>query len=402
MSGAALVCLRILSRIVMFSVVFNKSLNSLDFRGAFDACTCLMAQVALPVFLGACALGISACSEHAESAMEKPHLQVTNPLKKDTTVSRDYVCQIRAIQHIELRALERGYLENIHVDEGQSVKAGEVMFEIMPRLNQAEFKKAEAEAQFREIEYQNTERLTQTKITAPSELALSKAHLDKARAEMALAQVHLDFTQVKAPFDGIMGRFHVRKGSLVDEGELLTTLSDNHEMWVYFNVPEAEYIQYGKRADPANRMQVRLQMANNSLYKYPGVVTAVEADFNNETGNIAYRATFPNPDGLLRHGQTGRVIVDTVVSDAVLVPQKAVFEVLEKRFVLVAGDDGVVRSKEIKVSGQIPDIFLVKEGLDLNDKVLLEGQRKVNDGDVIVPVIEDPTKVLENLKVYAE
>ena len=347
-------------------------------------------------------LVFSGCSGRHEHEKDRARLPVVHPLRRDTTIVRDYVCQVRASQHIELKALERGYVEGIHVDEGQTLQAGQLMFEIMPRINQAELKKAEAEAQFREIEYQNTQRLTNTKITAPSELALAKANLDKAKAELSLAQVHLDFTQVKAPFNGIMGRFKVRKGSLVEEGEILTTLSDNHEMWVYFNVPEAEYLQYRRHALKDQKLQVRLQMADNSFYPLLGEVTAIEADFNNETGNIAFRATFSNPDRILRHGQTGKILVETTIKDALLLPQKTVFEALDKRFVIRMNNEGKVERHEVKVGAQLPDVVVISEGLSEGDSILLEGHGKIHEGDEIDPYVEDNQKVIDNLKVYAE
>lgn len=343
------------------------------------------------------------CAESSgEMVKEPPHLAVTNPLKEDANIVKDYVAQIRAIRHIELRALTRGYLDTVQVDEGQAVKTGQPMFTVMSQLYQAELAKAQAEKDSAEIEYLNTERLAKTKVVAPSELALAKAKLDKAKAALALDQVHLDFTTIKAPFDGIMGKLAVRRGSLVEDGDLLTTMSDNHEMWVYFNVPEAEYLALKRKGVQENQMEVRLVMADHSTYSHTGKITAVEADFNNETGNIAFRATFPNPDGLLRHGQTGKVLLDTTIKDALFVPQAAVFEILDKRFVLSVDDAGKVSSKEIKVSAQMPDVFIVAEGLTPQDKILLEGQRKVNDGDYIVPQFEEPKKVVQNLKVYAE
>ncbi|MBL7934232.1 MAG: efflux RND transporter periplasmic adaptor subunit, partial [Bacteroidia bacterium] len=251
------------------------------------------------------ALSHISCQHTETEKEEETTFLVTNPLKKDTLITRDYVCQIHAIQHIELRAMEKGFLENIFVDEGQSVKKGQQMFKIMPQIYNAELQKAQAETNFAEIEYQNTKQLSEKNVVSPNELALAKAKLDKAKAEQSLAQTHLQFTDIKAPFDGIMDHFQVRLGSLINEGDLLSTLSDNSEMWVYFNVPEAEYLNYKAHTTEENLLKVNLLMANNSLFEYPGVVTAIEADFNNETGNIAFRATFPNPKGLLRHGETG-------------------------------------------------------------------------------------------------
>lgn len=323
-------------------------------------------------------------------------------MRKDANIAGEYVGQIRAVHHIDLRAMAHGYLETIHVDEGQAVKEGDLMFELMPAVYQAKLGKAQAEAQFAEVEYQNTEKLAKTNVVASSELALAKAKLDKAKAELALDKVDLAFTQVKAPFDGIMGKFHARPGSLIESGELLTTLSDNRSMWVYFNVPEAEYLKHKREGMDKDRMQVKLVMADGSVYSHPGKVTAIEADFNNETGTIAYRATFPNPEGLLRHGQTGKVLVDETIKNALLVPQSAVFDILDKRFVFALDGQNKVVSKEIKISAHMPDLFVVSGGIEDSDKILLEGQRKVSDGDIIVPQFKDPIEVASNMKVYSE
>ena len=355
------------------------------------------------MLLGLCALlfSTSCHSEHGEHHEESTFL-VTSPMKMDTLTTTDYVCQIRSVQHIELRALERGYLENIYVDEGQFVKKGQLMFRIMPRLYQAELEIAKAEAEFAEIEYKNTKILADSNIVSPNELALAKAKFDKAKAQLNLAQVHLTFTEVRAPFDGIMDRFQVRLGSLVDEGELLTTLSDNSEMWVYFNVPEAEYLNYKANKKEDSYLNVNLKMANGKMFEYPGVVKTIEADFNNETGNIAFRATFPNPDGLLRHGETGTIQVPVPIKDALLIPQKCTYEVLSKKYVFVISDDGVVTPTEITVGIELPHIYEVTSGLKPTDKILLEGLRKVRNGDKIAFEFEDPSKVLSELDLYAE
>src|SRR6187402_1608809 len=185
------------------------------------------------MFLGLCvALCYTSCSSKHEEKEEEYKFLVTSPLKRDTMVTRSYVCQIHAIQHIEMRALERGYLQNIYVDEGKSVKQGQMMFQIMPLLYKAEVQKAEAEAKFAEIEYKHTKQLADSNVVSPNELALARAKFDKAKAEVALAQAHLSFTEVRAPFNGIMNRLEVRQGSLVNEEGLLTLLSDNSEMWV--------------------------------------------------------------------------------------------------------------------------------------------------------------------------
>jgi membrane fusion protein (multidrug efflux system) len=347
-------------------------------------------------------LFFASCGSKKEEKEEETKFLVTSPLVKDTLVTRDYVCQIKAIQHIEVRALERGYLQKIYVDEGQFVKEGQLMFQIMPLILQAETQKAQAEANFAEIEFLTTKRLADSNIVSKNELALAKAKFDKANAELSLAKTHLQFTEIKAPFDGIMDRFHVRLGSLVAEGDLLTTLSDNSKMWVYFNVPEAEYLNYKVHEKKDSLVKVNLLMANNEHFKYSGVIQTIEADFDNETGNIDFRATFPNPDALLRHGETGNIEMAVPFKNAIIIPQKATFEILEKKYVFVIDKDNVVHQREISIASEMPDLYLIKSGVTGSDKIMLEGIRKVKDGDRIEYDYKDPKTVVSQLKVYVE
>ena len=356
------------------------------------------------ILLGLCALlGHTSCQlEKAEENREKTKFLVTSPLKKDTLVTKEYVCQIHSIQHIELRALEKGYLQKIFVDEGQFIKQGPRMFQIMPMLYQAEQQKAQAEADFAQIEYQNTKSLADSNVVSKNELALAMAKFNKAKAELSLAQVHLGFTDIRAPFDGIMDHFQVRMGSLINEGDLLTTLSDNSKMWVYFNVPEAEYLEYTDQAKEDSTAKVNLVMANNKLCGYPGVVQTIEADFNNETGNIAFRATFPNPKWLLRHGETGTIQMTVPLKSALLIPQKATFEVLEKKYVYVVDKNNVIRSREITIAAEMPHIYAVRDGLAIHDKILLEGLRQVRENEKINCKFVKPDLVISHLDLYAE
>lgn len=347
-------------------------------------------------------LCLASCSTKKE-VEERFKYSVTSPLRKDTLVIRNYVCQIRAIQHIELRALEKGYLQHIFVDEGKRIKQGQMMFQIMPLMYKAELQKTEAEAKFAEIEYRNTKQLADSNVVSPNELALAKAKFDKAKAEVSLAQVHLGFTEIKAPFDGIMDRFQVRLGSLVNEGDLLTTMSDNSKMWVYFNVPEAEYLNFRMNGKKDSLMKVNLLMANNLIFDHTGVVQTIEADFNNETGNIAFRATFPNPKGLLRHGETGNVQMTVPLLRALIIPQKSTFEVLEKKYVFVVDQEKVVHQKEISIAAEMPDLYIINNGLSENDRIVLEGIRKVKDNDKLEEYeYHDPKTVIPHLKVYVE
>jgi membrane fusion protein (multidrug efflux system) len=344
------------------------------------------------------------CAKKEEEEKEEAtKFLVTSPLKTDTLVTREYVCQIKAISHIEIRALERGYLQKIFVDEGKRLRKGQLMFQVMPVFYQAELQKAQAEASFAEVEYKNTKRLADSNIVSPNELALASAKLSKAKAELALAQAHLSFTEIKAPFDGIMDHFMVRLGSLVEEGDLLTTLSDNSKMWVYFNVPEAEYLDYKEKTKGDSLMKVNLMMANNKMFDQSGMVETIEADFNNETGNIAFRATFPNPSGLLRHGETGNIQMTIPLKNALIIPQKATFEVLEKKYVFVVDKNNEIHQREVTIGYEMPDLYAITNGLKPDERIILEGIRKVKDKDKIKEYeYEDPKSVLPKLKVYVE
>lgn len=340
--------------------------------------------------------------EHAEEEHEPSKLVVSRPMKRDTTVTREYVAQIHSCQNIELRALERGYLEAIHVKEGQHVKEGEPMFKILPLVYQAELKKAEAESQAAKVEYENTKRLADNKVVSDTELAIAKAKLEKTLAEVNLAQTHLGFTELKAPFPGLLDRLQVRKGSLIDEGDLLTTLSDNSEMWVYFNVPEAEYLDYMPQLQSEDRKIVNLVMANGQVFPHKGRINAIEAEFNNETGTIAFRADFPNPDGLLRHGETGNIQMKKVVKEAVLVPQKATFEILDHHYVFVVDENDVVTQQRIHISEEVEDLFIVSKGVTEKDKIVLEGLRHVKSGEKAEYELEEPEQAFKHLKLRAE
>jgi membrane fusion protein (multidrug efflux system) len=188
----------------------------------------------------------------------------------------------------------------------------------------------------------------------------------------------------------------------VDDGDLVTELSDNSKMWVYFNVPEAEYLSQMGSQKNGEKLHVKLQMANGQMFSQDGIVETIESDFDNETGNIAYRATFLNPEKLLRYGQTGNIMISTPFKNALLIPQKATYEELEKKYVYVITKENVVKAREIKVAAELPHIYVVQSGLQKDDKILLEGLRMVSENQKIKTQFTAPEKVLLNLNLYAE
>ena len=362
-------------------------------------------------------LGLTAC--HRSHGDEKGHHQehhkivVTSPQAKDVVVTQQYVCQIQSRRHITVRAQhkEAGYLEEIHLREGQAVKAGDVLFKIVPVLYKANLDVELAEVKLAQVEYDNTLRLFKDKVVSQNELAIYEAKLAKARNKAKEAEAKLNLTVIRAPFDGIIDRLHEQQGSLIKEGDKLTSLSDNSVMWVYFNVPEARYFEYKARAgrgtEPSrielSDSRIELVLANGSKFGHDaGHSVTVEGEFNIETGNIAFRADFPNPDGLLRHGQTGNVLIHRTLPGAVVIPQRATFEVLDKRYVYVVGGDDVVRQREIVVGHEMDDVFVVAKGLDASDRIVLEGVRQVHDGEKVEYETRPAGEALANQKHHAE
>lgn len=345
---------------------------------------------------------LSACAHHETKHEENPELPITSPKLMDTKITLEYVCQIHASRHIELRALEKGYLQAIYVDEGQTVNKGKSMFKILPNVYEADLDKALAEEHIAQIEYQNTLALADKNVVSANELALSKAKLDKAKAEVSIASAHLGFTNIIAPFTGLMDRLLVREGSLLDEGELLTTLSDNSEMWVYFNVPEAVYLDYITQSENERPKSVYLEMANGKIFNQKGFISAIEGEFNNETGNIQFRSTFANPDRILRHGQTGKIMIDVPYPNALIIPQKATFEILDKVYVYVVTKENKIEQRQIVIAEELHNIFIIEDGLKEDDQILLEGLRKVSNGDSVKSRYVTPDEVLKNLELYAE
>lgn len=362
--------------------------------------------ISLATVLAVAGLVLPGCHqlEEAEEHHEEHHrIVVTSPKVKDVTTTEQYVCQIHSIRHIEICALETGYLEKIPVNEGQLVAEGELMFKILPTLYQAKLDSEAAEADLARIEFANTKKLFDDNVVSDKEVALAKAKLDKALAQVSLAKAELNFTDVKAPFNGIIDRLHHQQGSLIEEGDMLTTLSDNSVMWVYFNVPEARYLEYKEHENhDQDEMQIDLQLANGKIFPQQGKIGAIEADFNNETGNIAFRADFPNPNGILRHGQTGTILINHLEKDAIVIPQRATFEILAKRYVYVIDDEGIVHQHEIKVKHEMEDIFVVDGSLKATDKIVLDGVRQVRDGEEVEYEFSEPEVVLANLKYKAE
>ena len=344
--------------------------------------------------------------EHEGHEGHRKHkIIATTAIAKDVTTTEQFVCQIHSQRHIELKSLEGGYLEAIAVKEGQAVKKGDVIFNILPTLFTAQLKADLAEAQLSQVEFDSTRNLVEKGVVSDRELKMARARVEKALAKVNMAKAELDFAKIKAPFDGIIDRLYQQEGSFIEEGEMLTTVSDNSVMWVYYNVPESKYLEFQKVTNDGrdvDNLEFKLKLANQEIFSESGTFGTIESDFNNETGNIKFRADFQNPDRRLRHNQTGNVLVSQVLKDAIVIPQRATYEILADRFVYVIGDDCVVKQRKIQIQHENDDIFVIESGLEAGEKIVLEGVRQVKDGETIDCVTEPAEEVLKNLKFHAE
>ena len=336
----------------------------------------------------------SACHSKQEQKSETGKFTVTTPLVKDTSFIKEYVAEIQSLQNIEIRAKVKGYIESIHVDEGQLVKAGQLLFTIRPKEYEAELLKARANLKTAELELQNVRKLTEKNIVSQTELDAAEAKLEEAKAEEGLAALYVSYTQVKAPFTGTIDRLKFKVGSLIDEGTLLTTLSDNKEVYAYFNLSESEYLDYQSQTLDKGKNSVSLMLANNRPHPYPGVVEAVAGEFDKNTGNIAFRARFPNPDLLLKQGETGKVQLKADLKNVLIIPQKSTFEMQDRIHVYVVDKDNVVKARDISIKQKITNLYVIESGLSESETFLLEGIQNIKEDEKIQPVFIAPKQAI--------
>lgn len=349
------------------------------------------------------ALGLLAAScgtKDVQENQEVLRLEVTSPVQVDSTIEKEYVADIHAVQNVEIRARIKGYLDKIWVDEGKFVRKGQALFSINSQeyrtellRNKALLEQVKAELEAQDIELKNTQLLVDKKVISPNQLAIARAKIaglkakrQEAESSVAAAQLRLDLSLIKAPFDGYVDRLPLKVGSLVDEGALLTTLSDTRELLVYFNVSESEYLDFAQgKEKPAGNQSVRLKLANGDIFERSGKIETIEGEFDKATGNIAFRARFENLNHLLRHGSSGKVLMPKTLKKQWLIPQKAVFEIQDKSYVFTVNAQGQLKIKSLKPDVRIEHFYLVKSGFDAQEKILLEGIQLVKQGQKIQP-----------------
>lgn len=357
------------------------------------------------LLISACLITAS-CNAKTEADTVDTH-EAVSPIVKDETYSNQYVAEIQSVKYVEVRSKVKGYIEKIYVDEGQPVKEGQLLFalnflefEKEAQKANAAYKNAIANVKASEIEFKNVKLLVEKSIVSKTELDVIKAKTDALKADVeealahkGLAALHLSLTQIKAPYHGIINRIPNKAGSLIAEGDMLTSISDNHEVFAYFNLSEVDYLNYISNEEKKTNT-VSLKLANHALYGHEGKIEMIESEIDHATGNIAFRARFPNPDGILKHGANGKIVVNKQLKNALLIPQKSTFEVQDKLYVFVVRPDNVLEQRNVIPKMRFPDFYAVESGLSKDDKILFEGVANVKDGAKIESVYVDLAKVM--------
>ena len=364
--------------------------------------------------ISATGLFIAGCTSTAKDKDEKEEIAQYPVLTlgtKDTILKSTYIADIQASKNIEIRSRVKGFLEKIYVDEGKAVSKGQPLFKlndeefkIMLSRAQAALSNATAAAKATELEVERVKMLVDKKVISKSELEVAKAKLaadkatiDEANTSIQSAKNHIGYTLIRAPFDGVINRIPLKAGSLVDEGALLTSLSDISSMFAYFSFPEAEYLQYERNKNTSpdkGNNEVTLALSDGSVYGHAGQIETIDGEIEQTTGSIDFRARFPNPQRLLKHGATGKIYIEHKADDVVLVPQRSVFNIQDRNYVYIVDPDNKLHIKEFTTTNRLSDFYIVKDGLKAGDKILYEGAQNVRDGMNI-----KPTQVSEKVKL---
>ncbi len=361
------------------------------------------------------------CSSKQASAPPPPppQLPVMAITQAPATTYLEFPASLEGKVNVEVRPQVTGYLEKIFVDEGAYVKAGQPLFKINPQvyaeqLNGASSNQLAAQANVdrAQVEVDRLEPLVTANVVSDVQLKTAKANLEAAKAAVAQARaavgnarINVGYTLVTAPVSGYIGRIPYKIGALVtnNDAQPLTLLSDVSEVYAYFSMSEPDFIAF-KNNFPGNTLQekikaapaVELILADNNAFEQKGKIEAVEGQFNKTTGAISFRATFPNAQGILRTGNTGKVRLAQNVTSAISIPQESTFEIQDKVFVYTLGDSNKIASKPIVIAGKTANIYFVSEGLKEGEKIVLSGTGNLKDGAVITPQPVSADSVLKS------
>jgi membrane fusion protein, multidrug efflux system len=363
--------------------------------------------------IGAVSLLFTACTESAAGeggggAQPAPSLPVVAVTQMPATVYREYSASLEGSKDIEIRPQVEGTIDRIFIDEGAHVRRGQALFQINDRiyreqLNNAKANLAAARANLAnaQINVSKITPLVQNNIVSDVQLKTAQAAYNAVAAQVAQAQamvrnaeINLGYTVIKAPTDGYIGRIPFKQGSLasVSNPEALTVLSEIRTVYAYFSLSENDFLNFKQQYPGATIEEkikvmapVELELADGTAYPIKGKIELVSGQFNNTTGSISFRAAFPNPNGQLRSGNTGKVKLPLTLSGATVVPQEATYELQDKVFVFAVGDSNKVASVPIVAAGKSGNYYLVQEGLKPGSRIVYSGLDRLKDGTIIQP-----------------
>ncbi|OLY90617.1 membrane fusion protein, multidrug efflux system [Cnuella takakiae] len=349
------------------------------------------------------------CSEPQTPATPPPpSVEVVTIGSALATTGNEYTASLQGKTDVEIRPQVDGFLETVLVDEGAFVHAGQVLFRInsqpfQEQLNSAaaSLQAAEAATTNAQLEIDKLTPLVENKVVADYQLKAAKAaykiavaNASQAKANLSAARIRLGYTLVKAPVSGYIGRLPKKRGSLVapTDPEPLTQISDVHQVYAYFSLSETDFIHF-KSQYPGSTLNDKLQqlppvslvLADNTVYPQTGKIDMVDGQFDKNTGAITLRAIFPNAQGLLRSGNTGKVRLQQQHTDAILVPQTATIDVQDKIFVYTVVDSNKVAKQPVQVIGKSGSNYIVKDGVKPGDRIVFSGLDRLIEGTVIKP-----------------
>ena len=325
---------------------------------------------------------------------------------QSSTTQTTYPATIKGVQDVQISPKVAGFITQINVKEGQTVSAGQVLFVIdnvtyqaQVRQAQASVNTAKASVNTAKLSFENSQKLHESGVIGDFELQSAtnayeqaKAGLAQAEASLSSAKEMLSYCYVKSPAAGVVGTLPYKVGALVSTGNVLTTVSNNSSMEVYFSVTEKDALEMSKDAGGQKGAiekfpAVKLRLADGSMYDLEGTVTKMSGVIDAATGSVQLIALFQNPQRVLKSGGSGAIVIPHNSSSAIIIPQSAVSEVQNKKFVYLLGADNKVKYSEITVAPQNDgNNYIVTEGLKSGDKFITNGITKLSDGMEIVPI----------------
>ncbi|RFS19367.1 efflux RND transporter periplasmic adaptor subunit [Chitinophaga silvatica] len=376
--------------------------------------------IAAMIILGLAGACKSKKSTTTNSNTVKPFPVITLQRQK-AVINADYPATIQGIQNIEIRPKIDGYIEAIYVDEGASVRKGQLLFRInAPQYEQnvntakANIKIAVADVNAATMQVNKVKPLVEKDIVSAYELEAAQYTLQSKQAALAQAQAaynnaqtNLSYTTIYSPADGVIGILPYKIGSLVGSttANPLTTVSDISKIYAYFSINERQGLDFfltSKGATMQEKLKtlppVNLVLANGVILPKPGRVETASGLINPQTGAINMRATFDNPNGLVRSGSSAVVRIPQTIDTALLVPQKSTYQIQGKLFVYVVDADDKVRSVDIgsnvNAAGQS---FVVQQGLKPGDKIVVDGIGSLREDQTIAPRLVNADSVFKSL-----